>query len=78
MVHFQILLPRLSIDFNVLAEEEKDFIAYFCIDINRISPVVRSYAGIVPQGYCTDLIVARIIKIRERILSNQQLARALK
>ena len=78
MVHFQILLPRLAIDFNVLAEEEKEFIAYFCIDIDRISPVVRSYSGIVPQVYCTDLVVARIIKIRERILSNRQLAKALK
>jgi len=79
MVHFQIPLPGLARDFNTLTEEEKEFIAYFStIDMNCISPVVESYAGIGPQGYGTDLILARIIKIRERILSDRQLAKALK
>ena len=79
MVHFQIPLPGLARDFNTLTEEEKDFIAYFStIDMDCISPVVDSYAGIGPKGYGTDLILARIIKIRERILSDRQLAKALK
>jgi hypothetical protein len=79
MVHFQIPLPGLARDFNTLTEEEKDFIAYFsAIDRDCISPVVDSYAGIGPKGYGTDLIVARIIKIRERILSDRQLAKALR
>ena len=79
MVHFQIPLPGLARDFNTLTEEEKDFIAYFStIDMDCISPVVDSYAGIGPKGYGTDLILARIIKIRERILSDRQLSKALK
>jgi hypothetical protein len=79
MVHFQIPLPGLARDFNALTEEEKEFIAYFStIDMNCISPVVNSYAGIGPKGYGTDLILARIIKIKERILSDRQLAKALK
>jgi len=79
MVHFQIPLPGLARDFNTLTEEEKEFIEYFsAIDMDCISPVVESYAGIGPKGYGTDLILARIIKIRERILSDRQLAKALK
>jgi len=79
MVDFQVPFPGLARDFNNLTEQEKEFIAYFStIDINCISPVVDSYAGIGPQGYGTNLIVARIIKIRERILSDRQLAKALK
>lgn len=79
MVDFQLPLPGLARDFNTLTEEEKDFIAYFStIDMDCISPVVDSYAGIGPKGYGTDLILARIIKIRERILSDRQLAKALK
>ena len=79
MVYFQIPLPGLARDFNTLTEEEKDVIAYFStIDMDCISPVVDSYAGIGPKGYGTDLILARIIKIRERILSDRQLSKALK
>ena len=79
MVHFQIPLPGLARDFNTLTEEEKKFIAYFStIDMDCISPVVDSYAGIGTKGYGTNLILARIIKIKERILSDRQLAKALK
>jgi len=79
MVQFQIPLPGLARDFSTLTEEEKEFIAYFsAIDMDCISPVVEFYAGIGPKGYGTNLILARIIKIRERILSDRQLAKALK
>jgi len=79
MVDFQIPLPGLARDFNTLTEEEKDFIAYFStIDIDCISPVVDCYTGIGPQGYGTALILARMIKVKERILSDRQLAKALK
>jgi len=79
MVQFQIPLPGLARDFNTLTEEEKEFIAYFStIDMDCISPVVDSYAGIGPKGYGASLILARIIKIKERILSDRQLAKALK
>ncbi|OIP33634.1 MAG: hypothetical protein AUK23_02785 [Deltaproteobacteria bacterium CG2_30_43_15] len=79
MVDFQIPLPGLARDFNTLTQEEKDFIAYFStIDIDCISPVVDRYTGIGPRGYGTALILARMIKVKERILSDRQLAKALK
>jgi hypothetical protein len=79
MVHFQIPLPGLARNFNDLTEQESDFIEYFSsIDIKCISPVVDCYAGIGPKGYGTALILARMIKVKERILSDRQLADALK
>jgi hypothetical protein len=79
MVHFQVPLPGLARDFNGLTEQERQFIAYFStIDLDCISPVVDCYAGIGPKGYGTALILARIIKIKERILSDRQLADGLK
>jgi len=79
MVHFQIPLPGLARDFDDLTEQEKAFIAYFStIDLESIIPVVDCYAGVGPKGYGTALILARIIKIKERILSDRQLADALK
>ena len=79
MVDFQIPLPGLARDFNSLTEEEKEFIAYFStIDVNCISPVLNCYAGIGPKGYGTALILARMIKVKERILSDRQLAKAFR
>jgi hypothetical protein len=79
MVDFQIPLPGLARDFNSLTPQEQDFIAYFSsIDMDSISPVVDCYAGVGPKGYGVFLILARIIKIKERILSDRQLADALK
>jgi hypothetical protein len=79
MVHFQVPLPGLARDISTLTEEEKDFIDYFStIDSTCISPVVDSYAGIGPKGYGTSLILARIIKVKERILSDRQLAKTLR
>ena len=79
MVHFQVPLPGLARDISTLTEEEKEFLDYFStIDSSCISPVVDSYAGIGPKGYGASLILARIIKIKERILSDRQLAKTLK
>jgi len=79
MVNFQIPLPGLARDFNNLTQQEKDFIAYFsAIDMESISPVVDCYAGVGPKGYSVFLILSRIIKIKEHILSDRQLANALK
>ncbi len=72
MVHFQVPLPGLARDISTLTAEEKDFLNYFCtIDGSCISPVVDCYAGVGPKGYGASLILARIIKIRERILSDR-------
>jgi hypothetical protein len=79
MVDFQVPLPGLARDCNQLTMQEKDFIAYFStIDINTITPIMERYAGIGPRGYDIFLILARIIKVKERILSDRQLADALK
>ena len=78
MVDFQLPFPGLSRNFNNLTEEEKAFITYFSsIDLNCITPVVDCYAGIGPKGYGTALILARIIRVKERILSDRQLAKVL-
>ena len=79
MVNFQLPLPGLARDFNSLTQQEKDFIAYFsAVDMESISPIIDCYAGIGPKGYGVYLILARIIKVKERILSDRQLADALK
>ncbi|MEA1970806.1 MAG: transposase [Thermodesulfobacteriota bacterium] len=79
MVDFQIPLPGLARGFNDLTKEEREFVEYFSIiDSNSISPVVDCYAGIGPQGYGTALVLARIVKVKERILSDRQLAKVLK
>jgi hypothetical protein len=79
MVDYQVPLPGLTRDFNDLTKEEREFIEYFsAIDSNSISPVVDCYAGIGPQGYGKSLILARIVKVKERILSDRQLAKVLK
>ena len=79
MVDFQLPLPGLARSFNDLTAEEKDFIAYFTtIDTLCITAVVNCYAGIGPKGYGTSLVLARIIKVKERILSDRQLAKVLK
>ena len=79
MVDFQLPLPGLARDFSSLTEEEKEFIEYFSlIDIGCITPVVECYTGIGPKGYGTALILARMIKVKERILSDRQLAKVLK
>jgi hypothetical protein len=79
MVYFQVTLPGLARGFNDLNQKEREFIAYFStIDLDCIAPVVDCYKGIGPKGYGVALILARIIKIKERILSDRQLADALK
>ncbi len=79
MVNFQIPLPGLARTFDSLTEAEKQFIEYFTlIDAQCFDPVIKSYAGIGPKGYRAALIIARIIKVKEQILSDRQLAKALK
>ena len=79
MVNFQVPLPGLARDFDDLTAEEKDFLAYFStIDTRCITPVVNYYAGTGPKGYGTSLVLARIIKVKERILSDRQLSKVLR
>ena len=79
MVNFQLPLLGLARDFNSLTAEEKDFIHYFStIDYNCIASVLDCYKGIGPKGYGTALILSRIIKIKQRILSDRQLTKAIR
>jgi hypothetical protein len=79
MVDFQLPLPGLARNIDNLTREEKQFLDYFSlIDIDCISSVDSYYAGIGPIGYGTALVLARMIKVKERILSDRQLAKALK
>jgi len=79
MVDFQFPLPGLARDLTHLTIEEKNFLDYFfTIDMGCISPVVECYAGIGPKGYGTALILCRMIKVKERILTDRQLAKVLR
>ena len=79
MVSFQLPLPALARDCSALNDEEKDFIHYFsAIDHSCIAPVLNGYKGIGPKGYGTSLILARLLKIKQRILSDRHLAKALR
>ena len=63
--------PGLARDINSLTQQEKEFVNYFtAIDPTCIYPVVQHFVGIGPRGYGTALIIARILKIRERILTD--------
>jgi hypothetical protein len=79
MVTFQIPLPELARTFDSLTDAEKQFIEYFSlIEAQCFDPVIKSYVGISPKGYRAALIIARIIKVKEQILLDRQLAKALK
>jgi len=79
MVSFQLPLLSLARDWNALNDEEKEFIHYFStIDHSCIAPVLDCYKGIGPKGYGTSLILARILKIKQRILSDRHLSTALR
>lgn len=72
MVDYQIPLPGLARDFKHLTREERDFLSYFSsIDTETLIPVEKVYAGIGPKGYGIFLVLARILKIKERILSDR-------
>lgn len=79
MVQLQVPLPGLARDYQGLTSEEKSFIEYFSlIDPNCIAPIANTYAGAGPKGYGASLILARMIKVKERILTDRQLSWALR
>jgi hypothetical protein len=79
MPNLQVPLPGLARTFDNLTQQEKDFIEYFSImDDECFLPVIKQYSGIGPKGYNASLIIARILKVKERILSDRQLAKVLK
>lgn len=79
MVDFQLPLPGLARNPEYLTSTEREFLSYFsAIDPKCLSPVANLYRGVGPKGYGESLFLARIIKIKERILSDRQLAKALR
>lgn len=76
---YQIPLPGLARAFDQLTREEYTFLQYFAaIDTELLMPAERIYAGVGPKGYGRFLVVARMLKIKERILSDRQLAESLR
>jgi hypothetical protein len=79
MVQFQVPLPGLARDFQRLTFEEKSFIECFSlIDPNCIAPVAHAYTGTGSKGYGSSLVLSRMIKVKEQVLTDRQLARALR
>lgn len=75
MVDYQLYLGISSRSFNNLTEKEKSFIDYFNkVNMNAISHVMDEIYTAGPKGYGSSLILARMIKIKERISSDRELA----
>ena len=61
--------------FSDLTSAEKDFFDYFStIDIYCIEKSFNQSSCFGPKGFGTSLILARILKIKERISSDRELA----
>jgi hypothetical protein len=75
MVDYQLYLGISSRFFHNLTEKEKSFIDYFTkVNMNAISPVMDALYTAGPKGYGSSLILARMVKIKERISSDRELA----
>ena len=75
MVNYQLYLGISSRSFHNLTEKEKSFIDYFTkVNMNDISQVMDELYTAGPKGYGSSLILARIVKIKERISSDRELA----
>jgi hypothetical protein len=58
--------------------EEQAFLDYFgAIDKRAIGRILADYRSTGPRGYATSLVLARILKVRERISSDRELAEKL-
>lgn len=64
--------------FSDLTSEEKDFLDYFSrINTVCIDKVFDDISSFGPKGFGTSLVLARILKIKERISSDRELATKL-
>ncbi len=58
--------------------QEAEFLAYFrYIDKNSIEKILSQYRSTGPVGYASSLVLARILKIKERISSDRELSEKL-
>jgi hypothetical protein len=75
MVDYQPYLGLPCRSYNSLTEKEKSFIDYFTkVKMSTISRVMDELYTAGPKGYGSSLILARMIKIKERISSDRELA----
>lgn len=55
--------------------QEAEFLEYFhCIDRSAIKEILSRYRSTGPAGYATSLVLARILKVKERISSDRELS----
>jgi hypothetical protein len=58
--------------------QESDFLDYFArIDTDPIEQILTEYRSTGPAGYCSSLVLARILKVKERICSDRELCEKL-
>ena len=58
--------------------QETDFLKYFHrIDKRAIMKILSQYRSTGPIGYATSLVLARILKVKERISSDRELSEKL-
>ena len=58
--------------------QEKEFLEYFrSIDKRAIEEILAQYRSTGPIGYSTSLVMARILKVKERISSDRELSEKL-
>ena len=75
MVDYQLYFGLSAKSFNSLTEKERSFIDHFTkLNMSAISPVMDELYTAGPKGYDSSLILARMIKIKERISSDRELA----
>ena len=75
MVDYQLYLGLFARSFDSLTKRGRSFINYFTrVNMNAISPVMDELYTAGPRAYGSSLILARMIKIKEWISSDRELA----
>jgi hypothetical protein len=68
-------LPKMTLKHT---PQEKEFLEYFRhIDKRAIKKIISQYHSTGPVGYATSLVLARILKVKERISSDRELSEKL-
>jgi hypothetical protein len=64
--------------FRMRTPQESEFLKYFrCINKGTINNILSRYRSTGPVGYASSLVLARIIKVKERISSDRELSEKL-
>jgi hypothetical protein len=75
-MEYQLYFRPFSSAYEDLSDPENDFVNYFAaIRLQNIKPVIGQYDdGVGPKGYGVSLILSRILKVKEILLSDRILA----